>query len=261
MDPILTKDLTMHKTFAKLSTTRRDIWPSREAAREKFKSSRLFQTWDPRVLEKFIEYGLRDLPTEQYPELPEGSDPNNPPVTLSTTIPQEVYFYIRAYYRDKRLLQDENYLQDIHPDDYDTDASLYRPESSELYRRLPEIKPSVLYIFADKSEASPPEYRLDKMTRTGTGVGGSGGAAVGRVQEAVLDCGHLIGMERPMECAEASAAFIDGELERWLIREEERDAVWEGLSRRERVDINDAWRRNVVGFDAKSVTGRTDKKG
>jgi pimeloyl-ACP methyl ester carboxylesterase len=194
VDPIIQLDLKVHKTLAKLSTSRRDIWPSREVAAESFRNSKFYKTWDPRVLEKWLQFGLRDLPTEQYPEAPEGSsEDDGPPVTLSTTVAQEVYFYVRASYRDERLLQDDDLLQDIHPEDRDG-SQLSRPESQKLFRLLPEVKPSVLYVFGGQSDASPPESRLAKMETTGTGVGGSGGADAGKVQEVVLDCGHLVGM-------------------------------------------------------------------
>lgn len=246
VDPIMQRDLGPHKAFAKLSTARRDLWPSRTIAAEKFRNSKFYQAWDARVLDKWIEFGLRDLPTELYPDLPQDYDPTNPPVTLSTTKAQEVYYYLRAYYKDKRLLQDDDiYLRDIPLEDREDGFHLARPESAELHRRLPEINPSVLYIFGKNSEASPPEYRLDKVSRTGTGLGGSGGVEKGKVEEAVLDCGHLVGMEKPTECAEASAAFIDAELKKWEARERQNDAIWKELSRTEQVGINGSWRRHV----------------
>lgn len=188
------------------------------------------------------------MPTEQYPEGPKdglGEGNEDVPVTLSTTVAQEVYFYVRASYRDKRLLQDSDLLQDIHPEDRDESQNLSRPESQRLFRLLPELKPSVLYVFGKESEASSPEARRAKMEATGTGVGGSGGAEAGRVQEVVLDCGHLVGMERPRECADATASFIDAELGRWETQERARDEALEGLSRLERVGINDRWREMV----------------
>jgi pimeloyl-ACP methyl ester carboxylesterase len=251
VDPIIQLDLKVHKTLAKLSTSRRDIWPSRKAAAESFRNSKFYKAWDPRVLEKWLQFGLRDLPTEQYPEAPDGLNEGDdgPPVTLSTTVAQEVYFYVRASYRDERLLQDDDLLQEIHPEDRDA-SQLSRPESQKLFRLLPEVKPSVLYVFGGKSDASPPESRLAKIETTGTGVGGSGGAEVGKVKEVVLDCGHLVGMERPAECAEATACFIEAELGRWEAQERARDEALEGLGRRERVGINERW-RGMVGAKGK----------
>ena len=183
-----------------------------------------------------------------------GEGDGGPPVTLSTTVAQEVYFYVRASYHDKRLLQDEDLVNDIHPEDRDG-SQLSRPESQKLFRMLPEVKPSVLYVFGKQSEASTPEMRRAKMETTGTGVGGSGGAKAGKVEEVVLDCGHLVGMERPGECAEAASSFIDAELGRWEIQERRRDEALEGLSRHERVGINDRW-KEMVGAVAKKSQGR-----
>lgn len=238
------QDLKPHKMLAGLSTFRRDIWPTREAAAEKFKSNKFYQAWDPRVLEKWLQHGLRDLPTEQYPELPKDSDPSNPPVTLSTTVAQEVYLYQGALYPDKRLLQDDDLLQDIDPEHRDG-RPFGRPECQELHRRLPEVKPSVLFVFGSQSIASPPEYQRDKIGRTGTGIGGSGGAAKGKVQGVALDCGHLVGMEDPKGCADACSSFMSAELEQWEIRERNFDDRLKGLNRQERVGINELWKQHV----------------
>jgi len=245
IEAIIQNDLAPHRTFARLSTTRRDLWPSRQDAAEKFRASKYYRSWDPRMLEKFIEYGLRDLPTEQYPFLPARCKPDDPPpVTLTTTVAQEVYLYIGAYYPDDRLLQDENFLQEIHPEDQDGEV-MARPAGQQMHRRLPELKPSVLYVFGAKSDASPLEYREDKLARTGTGVGGSGGKEAGKVRGVVLECGHLAVMEMPGECARASAGFIADEVGKWEVRERKHDEVWKRLSRRERVGVNDLWKLHV----------------
>ncbi|ETW77082.1 hypothetical protein HETIRDRAFT_327342 [Heterobasidion irregulare TC 32-1] len=65
---------------------RRDVWPSREAARELF-AARSFKDWDPRVLDLHVKHGLRDLPTLTYPD--------KQGVTLTCTKIQEA-----ATYRD-----------------------------------------------------------------------------------------------------------------------------------------------------------------
>ena len=59
------------------------------------------------------------------------------------------------------------------------------------------------------------------------------------------DCGHLVGMERPADCAEATAGFVDAEVRRWEARERAWDEALEGLGRRERVGINDLWREKI----------------
>jgi hypothetical protein len=58
--------------------------------------------------------------------------------------------------------------------------------------------------------------RADKMAATGSGVGGSGGAKLGRVkQELMMGVGHLIPMENVKETSRLTAEWIGGELVRW----------------------------------------------
>ncbi|KAF9037740.1 Alpha/beta hydrolase fold-1 [Panaeolus papilionaceus] len=67
---------------------RRDIWPSKEAALEFFKSRGTWKTWDARVQKLLVEHGTTPLPTVEYPDIKEG-------VTLTTPKIQEA-----ACYRD-----------------------------------------------------------------------------------------------------------------------------------------------------------------
>ncbi|KAJ3492874.1 hypothetical protein NLJ89_g11149 [Agrocybe chaxingu] len=66
---------------------RRDIWPSREEAYNLFKSRGTWKTWDDRILRLYVNNGLRDLPTLDYPD--------KTGVTLSCTKASEA-----ACYRD-----------------------------------------------------------------------------------------------------------------------------------------------------------------
>ncbi|OJT03415.1 hypothetical protein TRAPUB_5992 [Trametes pubescens] len=47
---------------------RKDIWPSREAAREYFSTRLPWRRWDKRVLDLYTEHALYDLPTSTYPD-------------------------------------------------------------------------------------------------------------------------------------------------------------------------------------------------
>ncbi|KZT01620.1 alpha/beta-hydrolase [Laetiporus sulphureus 93-53] len=67
---------------------RRDIFPSREEALAWLQSRAGFKVWDPKVLRAFVDHGMRDLPTADYPDKTEG-------VTLKCTRAQEA-----ACYRD-----------------------------------------------------------------------------------------------------------------------------------------------------------------
>jgi pimeloyl-ACP methyl ester carboxylesterase len=51
--------------FAKGARKRRAVWPSREAAREKWLGKELFADWDPRVFDLYLAEGLQDRPDGQ----------------------------------------------------------------------------------------------------------------------------------------------------------------------------------------------------
>ncbi|EKM52339.1 uncharacterized protein PHACADRAFT_211609 [Phanerochaete carnosa HHB-10118-sp] len=75
--------------YSEIIAKRRDIWPSREEAMRFFTSEKQWQGWDPRSFQIYADHGLRDLPTETYPNLTQG-------VTLKCTKRQEA-----ALYRDR----------------------------------------------------------------------------------------------------------------------------------------------------------------
>lgn len=207
--------------------------------------SRFYQAWDPRALSQWIKYGLRDLPTALYPQRGDGE---NPPVTLTTTKAQEVFSYLRPkYYGQSGLApeEDHNVYGDMHPDDVEKEYPFYRPEPSEIFRRLPEVKPPVLYIFGKTSELATLDLRRKKLETTGTGVGGSGGQKAGRVKEVVLDSGHLVPMENVTECAEAAASFANEEISRWQEMNEAWQQRWVQKSRLERISLDDQWKKMI----------------
>ncbi|KAM0206103.1 hypothetical protein ACHAQI_008594 [Fusarium lateritium] len=222
------------------STPRRDIWPSREAAAARFRGSRFFQAWDPRVLDRWIEHGLRQVPTELHPAQDTEKDER---VTLTTSKHQELFTFLRPTHR---MVPGEEYLdKDPFADEEYPGYPFYRTEPLQVFQRLPELRPSVLYIFGETSELSSLKQREAKMARTGTGVGGSGGAATGRVKQIVLDCGHLVAMEKVTECADAVVEFLGGELGRWQQEKEEFEKYWKKQSRKEQITIDNNWADRV----------------
>ncbi|EIW62380.1 alpha/beta-hydrolase [Trametes versicolor FP-101664 SS1] len=70
---------------------RKDIWPSRAAAREWLTKRFPYRRWDARVLDLFVEHALRDLPTTAYTDKGEG-------VTLAVTQKDEIAGY--SHYED-----------------------------------------------------------------------------------------------------------------------------------------------------------------
>ncbi|KAL4867104.1 hypothetical protein BDV12DRAFT_198586 [Aspergillus spectabilis] len=161
-------------------------------------------------------------------------------VTLTTTKAQELAFFLRPSYMNERSgFPEGNPKADMHPNDArlqtrigGKDIPFYRPEPANLFRRLPEVKPPVLYLFGDKSDLSSFDARWEKMSKTGIGLGGSGGVPRGLVQEVVLLCGHMVPMELVRESAEASAEFIHKRVRKWEVRVWKYRKAWEGVSDR-----------------------------
>ncbi|KAK8166509.1 Alpha/beta hydrolase family-domain-containing protein [Phyllosticta citrichinensis] len=276
VDPVIQRVTALDGNFlpAAQSARRRDIWPSRTAAAESFKKHPFYQRWDARVLDRWIKYGLRDLPTSIYPSL-EAAAANNPktssspaspqegpPVTLTTTKHQEVLTFVRPNF-DPHAVPANSYAQLLadpssiviatkdgnrsphtHPDvDMskaalsldDTPPLFYRAESPLTFAQLPHLRPTVLYVFGGKSSLSTPELRAEKIAVTGTGVGGSGGAAKGAVREIVFDeAGHLVPMEEVERTAHEAAGWVGRELTRWREREEAERKVWSSVKEEER---------------------------
>lgn len=230
------------------STFRRDDWPSRVEAASSVKKSKFYQSWDPRVLDLWIKYGLRSLPTAIYPDRSENDDD---PVTLTTTKHQEVFTFLRPNFDGLDANGKLVVNRPTHPD-LDLRAAdtypFYRPEPPAVFNDLPRLRPSALYIFGGQSDLSTPDLRKQKMERTGTGVGGSGGAEADRVKEVVLeDVGHLVPMEAVARCATAAGEWLASDLKRWRSEEADFKREWEAKERKAKCTISEEWKKNIGG--------------
>lgn len=253
IDPVIQRFSSAQGNYqpAYASSIRRDRWPSRDEARKAFMRSKFYQTWDPRVLDQWITYGLRDLPTALYPDsqpsptpLPATADPSTVPtaqpqkeVTLRTTKHNEVMTFLRyhpvEYDSSGRVTVDMTKKRLTHPD-YDFHEHpaqpFYRPEPIMTFHNLPFLRPGVFYIFGSESHLSAPALRADKMSLTGIGVGGSGGVKEGRVKDVLIQkTGHLIPMEKVQETAQNIVTAIGEEMQRWRKNEEFYAEQWKQI--------------------------------
>ncbi|PQE09746.1 toxin biosynthesis protein [Rutstroemia sp. NJR-2017a BBW] len=221
---------------ASMSTRRRDLWDSREKAESYFRKA--FHAWDPRVVELFLKYGLRATPTALYDEtqkIPAGA------VTLTTSKHQESWTYIQYNFEPKEAGLDRLLLPD-----WDKDLEipmLYtRVECSITMRNLPYLRPSVLYVFGAKSPFSSTAAQDEKVALTGSGVGGSGGEAEGKVQKVVFpEAGHLLVFENVQESARASAEWIDRWFQQWLVDERFYKGYESKKSDKDMLRVSKAW--------------------
>lgn len=229
---------------AQASTFRRDLWPSRAEAEKAFRKSKFYQAWDPRVLDLWCQYGVRETPTALFAEEGKGK------VTLTTTKHQECLTFLRPSWDgvdpSGSTITNRDLLPDMSPDML-VKHPFYRPEPPNTMRGLPEVRPSVLYVFGGSSAMSAPQFRKLKMDVTGTGVGGSGGFKEGRVKEVVLEgIGHLVAMEASGLCADAAAEWVGSEMKRVEV-ERKKYVEWTKKSALEKSTLSEEWKRRMKG--------------
>jgi pimeloyl-ACP methyl ester carboxylesterase len=224
---------------AHASTFRRDLWPSRQEAEKAFKKSKFYQSWDRRVLDRWCEFGVRECPTALFPD-EEGK------VTLTTTKHQECLTFMRPSWEGMDASGSKIINRDLLPDMHMgmlVKYPFYRPEPPNTLDKLPEVRPSVLYVFGETSPMSSPEVRKRKLETTGMGVGGSGGAKEGKVKEIVLKgVGHLVAMEATGLCADAAAGWVGDEIRRWE-RERKKYVEWTKKSLSEKSTLSEEWKK------------------
>lgn len=256
MDPVISVFSVNEspKGVAHASAGRRDLWPSLAEATSSFSKSKFYQTWDKRVLERWLNFGIRETPTKLYPEGDKGdlSLYGSRAVTLATTKHQEVFTFLRRNWAPGPGVLD----RELNPDmDFDIHNHwpFYRAEQVAIYKRLPTLRPSVFYIFGELSEMSSPEFTKAKMDRTGSGVGGSGGVKEGRVDQVTLKgIGHLVAMEAVEQCADAAVPWIGQELRRWR-KQAERFEAWRKVDDREKTVMSPEWLK-LMGIPQRPAT-------
>lgn len=235
--------------FAHLSLARKDAWSSRAEAAAYFK--KVFRRWDASVLDRWLEYGLRSVRSKKPGQSDYSS--NNTAVTLSTSRHQEVMFYLRPNFLDKRLLNSETTDPDtqalndpcFYPDIVGPAHAVYpfyRAELTIAWKLLRHIRPSVLYVFGGRSPVSTPDLRTDYLERTGTGVSGSGGHKYGRVQEVTVPgAGHHLPFEKVSQVSDATADWLRQETKRWAEEEARITNGWVELPVKERSSVSNEW--------------------
>lgn len=230
---------------AKASTFRRDLWPSREEAIKGHMKSPYYLAWDSRVLDRWNQYGLIDTPTALYP------DECGSAVTLTTPKHQEVFTFLRPLFPDLSqapLDKITDYSHpDIDPDIHPTGHSFYAPVPYSTLKMLQHVRPPIMYVFGGTSPMNPAFGIKQKMDLTGTGVGGSGGAAKNKVRQITLPkVGHLVAMEAPMETAKGAATFIGETMREWKEEARKYDE-WTKKGKMERQTVSEEWKRRMGG--------------
>ncbi|RAL17453.1 alpha/beta-hydrolase [Aspergillus homomorphus CBS 101889] len=235
--------------FAQGSLAAPDNWASRASAAAYFQKRH--RSWDPRVLDRFLKYGLRDVERES------SSDKAQREVTLTTTQHQDVMQYLRANFSHRKPLRPDTETdtpEDTHDPLFHPDvigpahaiAPFYRCEPLLAYKLLKHVRPSVLYIFGEKSPISTPKPRAEKVERTGRGFGGSGGYRHGRVREVTLPAaGHQVPFEDIAGVSSATAEWVKEEMLRWKRDEERITHGWVNRSVEDRLSLSEEWQARL----------------
>lgn len=191
-----------------MSTARKDLWPSREASEAAFRNNKFFQAWDSRVLDRYLQFGLRQVPTAIYPYPSADNSVQKDSVTLTTTKHQESWSYLRPNFEPQSESMDRLLSPDLDPK-IEGQLLSHRAEGVITLSNLPHLRPNVFYLFGGKSHLSTGNEQLEKFLTTGVGVGGSGGSKTGRVQRAVFgENAHLLPFETPSKCSLLIAEWL-----------------------------------------------------
>lgn len=84
------------------------------------------------------------------------------------------------------------------------------------------------------------------MARTGTGIGGSGGAKFGRVESAIVKEGdHLLPFERVQECASLLAPWFEKQIQDFKLMEQFLQEHDSGRSEQDMKRVSKLWSKNV----------------
>ena len=202
-----------------LSARRKDTWPSREAAREHLIKTPYYRAFDRRVFERVMEYDLRDVNPE--PSNASSLVKTSSPVTLTTPRATETFTWMRPDPPLRGFPESPDYAS--RSKDSFVVEGFYRPEADEIYGNLPHIYPSTLFVWGDKSPSTTPSLRQNYLDKTGTGRGGNGGVARGRVKEAfVIGAAHPAPLEKPEGTAEAVAPWLKEQMAKWKEEREKR---------------------------------------
>jgi len=128
--------------------------------------------------------------------------------------------------------------------------TLARDEPRVIMGRLPELRPPVLYVSGTASDlAQSARANALREHTTGIGEGGSGGAAVGKVESVWVEgANHAMFYHKPREVAELAWRFIGPQVAAWKAE------VDEARERRFWVDeVNPEWLARIVEMQKKEA--------
>lgn len=150
-----------------------------------------FARWDPRVLQRWKQFGLRGLPSRNCSDVGR--------VKLRTT--KDIHDWEVESLGPDSLLS----LSREHNKWLQNDGSFQPFKALEADKKswplLSHLRPTTHYLFPLDSPFSTEEETRSKITQTGRQLGASRGMTPTRVTNVLCAGGHMAPMEKPRECA------------------------------------------------------------
>ena len=214
-----------------------DFWKSKAELETWVRRNATYKGWDQRVVKRLLRFGVRKTPSLLHQD--EG-------FTFTTPKHQEAFMIARPRSRGVRddagsLLAPEDQHSTRHIAQAVNRSPFYQAECREAFRILPFLKPPTLFINANQTIFTSLEQRESVLRVTGTGPGGSGGAALGQVSAIVLDGGHLLPFEEVLKTAKTIVHFVDKQSKIWKVDEQDWQEKWNQRSPVERQTMDDEW--------------------
>lgn len=202
--------------------------------------SPFFAAMDPRALDLFLTFGLRDTP--------DGG------VVLATPKAQEAWSYARSNFL---LLSEDREMErmlnpDFEPGSHACRLLTSRGELIPINDALPHLRPRTFFVYGEYSNICHEEVQQYYNSTTGSGRGGNGGAKEGGMKyEEFKDCGHLCVFEKPGVIAKSVAGWLGDEMARWKREKQFWDTVDTKRSKNGGKELSDEW-IEVVKLDTQS---------
>lgn len=240
LDPVLVDEHPPGPNAAMLASKRRERWTSRKEAEASFRKSPLFQTFDARVLEALLRYGLKE--------------DDNGSVVLTTPKAQEAWSYVRSHFHpipspESQTLEARNRERLLNPEflPFEHAFMFARGETAMLVQMLPHLRPRTLYIFGERSQFMTKEQRQKILEKTGIGRSGNGGVADGGTEMKVMEKrSHFLCFEDPQETGKEISAWLLKEKARWKFGEHFWATINTGKSKNDRKELSDQWIEMVM---------------
>ena len=240
IEPIIQRGAPPGPNAALASSFRSDLWPSRSAAEASLRKNKFFSSWDSRALDQYLQYGLRETPTALFPP-----ETRSGGITLTTTKHQEAWSYVRSNFVS---IANDHQARLVAPDLDSEDSThlFHRPEMVLTFQQLPNVRPNILWIFGASSPINTLASQAEKLARTGTGVGGNGGAEAGNVEKEVVEkCGHMLPFENVQQCASILALWLEKQMKDYNATEEFLQEHDSGRSEPGMMKVSKLWLQNV----------------